>query len=91
VLASHPSVLRILPPAIYVHTRLTCQLASVDAVGGEAYFQKPYQDILHHLDSTYVPSAGLLACSPSGGGLGRRTAERAGCCPLRWGCWVVYG
>ena len=35
--------------------------------------------------------AGLLACSPSGGGLGRRTAERAGCCPLRWGCWAVYG
>jgi hypothetical protein len=28
---------------------------------------------------------------PSGGGLGRRTAERAGCCALRWGCWVVYG
>ena len=89
--ASHPSVLRILPPAIYVRTRLTCRLASVDAAEGEACFQKPYQDILHHLDSTYVPSAGLLACSPSGEGLGQCTAERAGCCPLRWGCWAVYG
>jgi hypothetical protein len=49
-----------------------------------------YQDILHHLDSTYVPSAGLLACSSSGAGLGRRTAQHAGCCPLRWGCWAVY-
>jgi len=28
-----------------------------------------------------VPSAGLLACSPSGGGLGRRTAERAAAAP----------
>jgi len=33
----------------------------------------------------------LLACSPSGGGLVRRTAERAGCRPLRWGSWAVYG
>jgi len=84
-------VLRLLPPAIYVRTRLTCRLASVNAAEGEACFQKPYQDILHHLDSTCMPSAGLLACSPSGGGLGQRTAERAGCCPLRWGSWAVYG
>jgi hypothetical protein len=83
--------LRILPPAIYVRTRLSCWLASVDAAAGEACSQKPYQDILHHLDFTYVSSAGLLACSPSGGGLRRRTAERAGCCPLRWGSWAVYG
>jgi hypothetical protein len=49
------------------------------------------ENILHHLDFTYVSSAGLLACSLSSGGLGQRTAERAGCCPLRWGSWAVYG
>jgi len=83
--------LRILPPAIYVRTRLSCRLASVDVAAGEACSQKLYQDILHHLDFTYVSSAGLLACSPSGGGLGRRTTKHAGRCPLRWGSWVVYG
>jgi hypothetical protein len=33
-------VLRILPPAVYVRTRFTCRLASVDAAEGEARSQK---------------------------------------------------
>jgi hypothetical protein len=34
-------VLSILPPAVYVRTRFTCRLASVDAADGEACSQKP--------------------------------------------------
>jgi len=44
--ASCSSVLRILPPAIYVRTRLTCRLASVAAKAGEACLQKPSQGFL---------------------------------------------
>jgi len=55
-------VLRILPPAIYVRTRLTCRLASVDVAAGEACFQnhiKIFCTILT-LRTCLVP-----ACSPA--------------------------
>jgi hypothetical protein len=50
-----------LPPAIYVRTHLTCRLASVAAVAGDARSQKPPQGFRYHLEFTYASSAGLLA------------------------------
>ena len=71
---------RISSPAILVHTRLTCWLASVATTAGEALFRKPPQTFLYHLDFTYASSAGLLAyalcileLSPQ---VGSRTAYR---------------
>jgi hypothetical protein len=105
--ASCPSVLRILPPTIYVRTRLTCRLAFVADVAGEACFQKPPQGFLYHLDFTYASSAGLLTYAPcilelppQVGVLGgvrpsapaRSPTRRASLsCPLRWGSWAAYG
>jgi hypothetical protein len=77
------------PPSTYVHASRAGLLPSTRRKERLA-LRNSYQDILDHLDFTCMYGAGLLACSPSGGGLGRRTAERAGCCPLRWGSWAVY-
>ncbi|MFN9983765.1 MAG: hypothetical protein ACK53Y_27820, partial [bacterium] len=78
------------PPSTYVHVLRAGLLPSTRRQERLA-LRNPYQDILNHLDFTYMSKAGPLACSPSGGGLRRRTAERAGCCSLRWGSWVAYG
>ena len=78
------------PPSTYVHASRAGLLPSTRRKERLA-LRNSYQDILDHLDFTCMYGAGLLACSPSGRGLGRRTAERAGCCPLRWGSWAAYG
>ena len=81
------------PPSTYVHASRAGLLPSTRRKERLA-LRNSYQDILDYLDFTCMYGAGLLAYPPqvpSGGGLGRRTAERAGCCPLRWGSWAAYG
>jgi hypothetical protein len=74
-------VLRILPPAIYVRTRLTRRLASVDVAAGEACFQKPSIKMFCTIVTLRTRLA--PACSP--------TRRASSSCPLRWGSQAAYG